>query len=103
MDLQTGHLEDRYHTRIILLLLFTMKFFCIFSESIFPKKCIFFAFWRKKIRRYLVNSLVSGVLQGLAKICKRYMEVNHFLLLICSFEKQHLVEWSLFIALVDNA
>ena len=32
MDLQTGHLEDRDPTRIILLLflLFTMKLFCIF-------------------------------------------------------------------------
>ena len=41
MDLQTGHLEDRYHARIILLLLFTMKFFCIFSKLIF-QKIVFF-------------------------------------------------------------
>ena len=36
MDLQTGHLEGRYHAQI-LLLLFTMEFFIFFSESIFPK------------------------------------------------------------------
>ena len=61
MDLQTGHLEDRYHARIILLLLFTMKAFCIFfrSESLFPIFFIFyfifffFAFWRKMIRIHL--------------------------------------------------
>ena len=54
MDLQTGHLEDRYHAQI-LLLLFTMKFFIFFSESIFPKNCIGFAFSRQKIRRHLVR------------------------------------------------
>ena len=31
--------------------------------------------------------LVTSVLQGLNKICKKYMEVNHFLLLICRLEK----------------
>ena len=73
MDLQTGHLEDRYHARIILLLLFTLKFFCIISESIFPKNCFFFAFWRKKIQEAFSEwcSLISGVLQGLFKICKK--------------------------------
>ena len=38
MDLQTGHLEDKYHARIILLLLFTVKFFCIFFLSQFFQK-----------------------------------------------------------------
>ena len=32
-------------------------------------------------------SLICGVLQGLVKICKKYMEVNHFLLLRCGLEK----------------
>ena len=27
---------------------------------------------------------MSGVMQGLVKICIEYMEVNHFLLLSCS-------------------
>ena len=40
MDLQTGHLEDRDHARIILLL-FTMKFFCIFFRINFSKKLYF--------------------------------------------------------------
>ena len=72
MDLQTGHLEDRYHVRIVSLSLFTMKFFCIFFFHInFPQKMYFFAFWHKKISRHLVKgvcSLKSGVLQGLVKI-----------------------------------
>ena len=38
MDLQTGQLEDSYHARIILLLLFIMKVFCIFFRVIFPQK-----------------------------------------------------------------
>ena len=45
MDLQTIHLEDMYHVQIILLLLFTMKFFGIFirinlyrSKSFFTPK-----------------------------------------------------------------
>ena len=32
-------------------------------------------------------SFIRGVLQGLVKICKKYMEVNNFLLIICSLEK----------------
>ena len=82
MDLQTGHLEDRYHARIILLLLlllllllssslllllllvlllllFTVKLFCIFFQITFPKKFYFFAFWRKKIRMHLVKGVLS--------------------------------------------
>ena len=58
MDLQTSHLEDRYHARIILLLLFTMKFFYIFPELIFTKNCIFSAFVRQKIRRHLVKGVL---------------------------------------------
>ena len=30
---------------------------------------------------------VFFVLQGLVKICKKYMEANNFLFLICSLEK----------------
>ena len=32
-------------------------------------------------------SLISGILQGVAKIFKKYMEVNHFLLLSCSLKR----------------
>ena len=42
MDLQTSHLEDRYHARIISLLLFTIKLFCIFFRINFSEKKIFF-------------------------------------------------------------
>ena len=63
-------------------------FFGFFSELIFPKNCIFFSFFRIKIRRHLVK----GVLLWMV-FCKKYMEINYFLLLSCSLEKQLLVEW----------
>ena len=74
------------YTRIILLLLFTMKFFCIFfSESIFPKDCIFCVLGEENQEAFSENySLISGVLQGLVKICRKYMEVSLFLLLSCN-------------------
>ena len=88
MDLKTAHLEDRYHARIIvLLLLYTMKFYVLFSESIFLKNCIFCVLALERqvsfSERY---SLISGILQGLAKTCKKYIEVNHFSVLSCSLE-----------------
>ena len=36
-----GHLEDRYHARFTLLLLFTMKFFYVFFRINFSKKVNF--------------------------------------------------------------
>ena len=79
MDLKNGHLEDKYHARMILLLLFTMKCFCIFFRNFFF--FFFLTFWHKKIRRHSERcSVISGVLLGLVKICKKYMEVNPFLL-----------------------
>ena len=42
IDLQTGHLEEREHARIILLLLSTMKFFVSFPNQFFWKNYIFF-------------------------------------------------------------
>ena len=38
-------------------------------------------------------SLISGILQSVAKMFKKYMEVNHFLLLSCSLKRWLLVEW----------
>ena len=46
-------------------------FFCVLAkenQETFSEKC----------------SLISGLLQDLVKICKKYMEVNLFLLLSCS-------------------
>ena len=51
MDLKNGHLEDKYHARMMLLLLFTMKCFRIFFRNSF----FFFTFWLKKITRHLVK------------------------------------------------
>ena len=89
MDQQTGHLGDRYHARIILLTSFSMKYFWIFSESIFSKNCILGEILTQENQEAFSEScsLISGALQGLVKICKKYMEVNHFLLLIYSLEK----------------
>ena len=50
------------------------KIFCVLvyqNQEAFSEKC----------------SLISGVVQDLVKICKKYMEVNHFLLLTCTLEK----------------
>ena len=55
MDLQTGHLEDKYQARIIVLLLFTMRIFCIFFQINFSIFFFFSIFWRKNIRRHLVK------------------------------------------------
>ena len=49
IDLQTGHLEEREHARIILLLLSTMKFFVFFPNQFFSK--IIFSFFRYDVRK----------------------------------------------------
>ena len=65
-----------------------VKFFCIFFPNQFFL-LFFFAFWRKKIKEAFSErcSLISVILPGFVKICKKYIEVNHFLLLSCSLEK----------------
>ena len=60
--------------RINFLIFFFFFFFCVLAQEnqeAFSESC----------------SLISGALQGLVKICKKYMEVNNFLLLICCPEK----------------
>ena len=85
MDLQTGHLEDSYHARIILLLLFIMKFF---SESFFPQNCNFCLSAQENQTAFSKRcSLINSILQGLVKICKKYIGVNHFSLKSSSLEK----------------
>ena len=81
------------HGRTVLLWLFTMKYFLHFSPNHFSKN--FLAFWRKKLRRH---SLIIGVPQGLVEIRKKYVELNHFLLLICSTRTQGSI-----IVLIHNA
>ena len=73
--------------RIILLLLsFTMKFYGIFFLDQFLQKNVFFCVLAEENQEAFSEkcSPVSGVLQGLVKICKKYMEVNLYLLLSCS-------------------
>ena len=60
------------------------RFFVFFSEPIFPKNCIiFFCILEQENQEGFSEScsLISGVLQGLVRISKKYMEVNLFLLL----------------------
>ena len=61
------------YARIILLLLFTMKFFCFLFRINFSKKLNFFAFWWKKIRRHLVKSVLlslvpTAVISSIARL-----------------------------------
>ena len=69
MELQTGHLDDRYHPQIILLL-FTLKFFCIFFRINFSKKLYFFCVLGKETQEAFSErcSFIRGVLQHLLKI-----------------------------------
>ena len=48
-----------------------------------------FAFWCKKIQIHLLRGVlfIKHILKTVAKIFKKYMKVNHFLLLSCSLEK----------------
>ena len=61
-------------------------FFLYFLPNQFFQKIAFFCVLVKEAfsERYC---LVSGVLEGLVKICKKYMELNPFLLLSCSLEE----------------
>ena len=74
MDLQTCHLEGRYHARIILLLLSLLSLLLLllilwyyevllyfFFWINFSRKLYSFAFWRKKIRRHLVKVVLLYV------------------------------------------
>ena len=69
-----------------------MKSFLYFFPNQFFQKILFFFFYcvlaqenqeAFSEKRYLI----SAVLQGLAQICKKDMEVNHFLFLSCRLEK----------------
>ena len=96
--------SQRYHVWIVLLLLlFTMKFFLYF----FLKKLYyFFCILEEENQEGFSEScsLISGVLQGLVRISKKYMEVNLFLLLswstciqciifLISLVEGNLLEW----------
>ena len=91
MDLQTDHfiLENRYHVRTILLLVYTMKCFYIFFRISFSKKIVFSCVLAEENQETFSEkcSLISRVLQGLVKTCNKHIEVNHFLLLSYSLEK----------------
>ena len=95
MDLQTGHLEDRYHANYLTAIMYYEAFLHVFFESIFPKKKLFvFCVLALENQEVFSEScsLITGVLQDSVKICKKYMEVTNFLLVICSLEKQFLEE-----------
>ena len=56
--------------------------FLYFYPNQFYQKIVFFCVLAEENHNAFSErlSLISGVLQGLVKICKKYMEVNHFLL-----------------------
>ena len=63
---------------------YLMKFFCIFLRVNLCKNVFFFVLAKENQEVFSEScSLLSGFLQGFLKICKKYMEVNHFLLLSC--------------------
>ena len=86
-----GQILFYYYARIILLLLFSTKFY----RNQFFQKIVFFSFLRSGVRKGAFSescSLIGGVVLSdavlsLVKICKKYIEVNHSLLLICSLKK----------------
>ena len=72
MDLQTGHLEDRYHYFFwyFIIIIYYEVFVFFFPNQFFPNIFFFFfffAFWHKKIRR----QPVKGVLKASVKIFKK--------------------------------
>ena len=77
--------SQRY-ARIIRLLLFTMNVFLYFFPNQFFQKVVFFCVLAEENQEAFSEmcSFISGVLQVLVKICKKFMEVNLFLLLSCS-------------------
>ena len=77
--------SQRY-ARIIRLLLFTMNVFLHFFPNQFFQKVVFFCVLAEENQEAFSEmcSFISGVLEGLVKICKKFMEVNLFLLLSCS-------------------
>ena len=63
-----------------------MKFSFYFFPNQFVQKIVFFCVLAEENQDTFSEkcSLISGILQGLVKICKKYMEVNLFLFLSCS-------------------
>ena len=60
--------------------------FLYFFPNQFFQKIVFFCVLAEENEEAFSGrcSLISGVLQGLVKICKKYMEVNLFLLISCN-------------------
>ena len=72
-----------------IIIIFYEVFLCFFLSQFFQKNVFSFCVLVLENQEAFSEScsFISGVLQGLGKICKNYMEVNHFLLLICNLEK----------------
>ena len=81
-------MPDIHRARIIFLLSI-MNFFLYSLPNQFFQKIAFFCILVKENQEAFSErySLVSVVLEGLVKICKKYMELNPFLLLSCSLEE----------------
>ena len=79
----------RHTTRELFIIIIYYKDFLYFLLNQFFQKNVFFWVLLYENQESFGErcSLISGILQGLVKTCKKYIEVNQFLLLSCSLEK----------------
>ena len=77
-----------------IIIVYYKAFLYFFPNQFFKKYIYFFCGLAQENQEAFSesSSLIKEVLQGLAKICKRYLETNHFSILICHFERYFLVE-----------
>ena len=95
--------RQRPWTNYFIIIIYYEVFLYVFPNQFFQKMVFFCILAQENQEAFSERcSLISGVMQGLVKICKKYMEVNHFLLLFYSLEKNFWWNDSLIIALVDN-
>ena len=69
-----------------IIIIYYEVFFCTFFRINFSKRLYYFCILAEENQEVFSErcSLMSGVLQGLVKMCKIYREVNQFLLVSCS-------------------
>ena len=80
-----------------------MNFFGIFFQINFSKNCIFWVLVEENQEAFSEKcSLISGVLQGIVKTCKKYMEGNLAVILYDSTCRQCIVCLSLLVVFAEG-
>ena len=80
-----------------------MNFFGIFFQINFSKNCIFWVLVEENQEAFREKcSLISGVLQGIVKTCKKYMEGNLAVILYDSTCRQCIVCLSLLVVFAEG-